>query len=111
MLDFELVRCDQGDRWFPWNYGRKARDGRVGMKQFAHALQSCFTAGSVDGWIIDSEAMCAYTSVRRFLRTLTWHDYDDINGAAQELFVRDLLEEPRGLRRFGALVSPVQPDI
>jgi hypothetical protein len=36
VLDFEPVRCDQGDRWFPWNYGRKARDGRVGMKQFAH---------------------------------------------------------------------------
>ena len=178
MLDFELVSCDQGDRWFPWNYGRKARedlpDGDAGFTVFvqaeasawllwrswprvseelvsldrgllfperadewaidsgevfepgfsdsafaedrrfgyalsawcdawgpdadpfdalpadapdedyeaaeaALALQSCFDAGSVDGWIIDSEAMCAYASVRRFLRTLTWHDYDDVN--------------------------------
>jgi hypothetical protein len=74
----------------------------------AFALQSHFTAGSVDGWIIDSEAMCAYASVRHFLRTLTWQDYDDINDAAQELFVRDLRDEPRGLSGFSALASPVR---
>jgi GNAT superfamily N-acetyltransferase len=73
----------------------------------AYSQQSCFVAGSVDGWIIDAEAMCAYASVRHFLRTLTLRDYDDVNDAARELFVRDLRDEPRGLRRFSALVSPI----
>ena len=72
-----------------------------------YARQSCFTAGTINGWIIDAEAMCAYASVRHFLRTLTWHNYDDVNEAAQELFVRDLQDEPRGLRHFSALVSPM----
>jgi GNAT superfamily N-acetyltransferase len=69
--------------------------------------QSCFVAGSVDGWIIDAGAMCTYASVRHFLRTLTWQYYNDINDAARELFVLDLRDEPRGLRRFSALVSPI----
>ena len=73
----------------------------------AYTQKSCLVAGSVDGWIIDAEAMCAYASVRYFLRTLTLRDYDDVNDAARELFVRDLRDEPQGLRRFSALVSPI----
>ncbi|MEA2371602.1 MAG: hypothetical protein QOH12_1996 [Solirubrobacteraceae bacterium] len=73
----------------------------------AYAPLSSFTAGSADGWVIDPEAMCAYATVRRFLRTLAWHDYHDVDDAARELFVRDLRDEPRGLRGFSALVTPV----
>jgi hypothetical protein len=73
----------------------------------AYAPQSSFAAGSADGWVLDPEAMCAYATVRHFLSTLAWHDYDDINDAARALFVRDLRDEPRGLRGFSALVTPV----
>jgi len=86
-----------------------ASDEEQRAAEAAYALQSCFVAGSIDGWIIDVKAMCAYASVRHFLRTFTWHDYDNVDRAAQELFVRDLRDERRGLRHFSALVSPMQP--
>ena len=100
-LDKALLFPDRADE----PHGASEEDYEAAESTFA--LQSHFTAGSVDGWIIDSEAMCAYASVRHFLRTLTWQDYDDINDAAQELFVRDLRDEPRGLSGFSALASPV----
>jgi hypothetical protein len=70
-----------------------------------------FAAGAIEGWITDTKAMRAYASVRWFLRNLEWREFRDLDDAARELFVRDLRDEPRGLWRFSALVSPVRaPD-
>lgn len=60
----------------------------------------------IDGIRVDARDQIE-PDLPRFLRTLTWHDYDDINDAAQELFVRDLRDEPRGLSGFSALTLPV----
>jgi hypothetical protein len=38
---------------------------------------------------------------------LEWRELRTANDAAQELFVSDLRDQPRGLRRFDALVSPI----
>jgi|GEM_PF-5429392 len=84
-----------------------ASDDEYETAQAAYAQRSCFVAGTMDGWIIDLDAMCAYASVRHLLRTLKWREYTDINDAVRELFVRDLRDEPRGLRSFSALVSPI----
>ena len=51
--------------------------------------------------------MRSYATVRHFLRTLEWQEFDEVDNAARELFVRDLRDEPRGLRSFNALVSPI----
>jgi hypothetical protein len=58
--------------------------------------------------VFDAEAMLAYATVRRFLRTLQWREFTNLDRAAEELFAVDLSEQPRGLRRFSALVSPVE---
>lgn len=73
----------------------------------AYTRRSCFAAGTIDGWIIELDAICASASVRHFLRTLKWREYTDVNDAVRELFVRDLRDEPRGLRSFSTLVSPI----
>lgn len=31
---FTIARCVPGDRWFPWNYGRRTEQGRHGLKRF-----------------------------------------------------------------------------
>jgi hypothetical protein len=73
----------------------------------AYETQTAYAAGSLEGWVFDAEAMLAYATVRYFLRTLRWREYADLDDAARELFVRDLRDQPRGLLRFSALVSPV----
>jgi hypothetical protein len=70
--------------------------------------ESVFAAGAIDGWVTDATAMLAYATVRNFLRNLEWREFRDVNDAARELFVRDLRDQPRGLRRFSALVTPVE---
>jgi hypothetical protein len=35
-MDFELVRCQRGQPWFPWNYGRSSASGRIGVNRFMH---------------------------------------------------------------------------
>jgi hypothetical protein len=73
----------------------------------AYAQKSAFAAGSIDGWVTDPKAMCAYATVRHFLRNIDWREFHGVDEAADELFVRDLHDQPRGLRRFSALVSPI----
>jgi hypothetical protein len=34
-MDFEMIRCSEGQRWFPWNYRRRSPECRVGMRLFA----------------------------------------------------------------------------
>ncbi|MGH2804153.1 MAG: hypothetical protein ACRDL4_14065 [Thermoleophilaceae bacterium] len=59
----------------------------------------------IEGWVFDSDAMRAYATVRHFLSTLRWREFTDLDEAAQELFVVDLDEQPRGLLRFSALYT------
>jgi hypothetical protein len=46
-------------------------------------------------------------TVRSYLRNLDWREFHDVDDAARELFVRDLRDQACGLRRFSALVSPM----
>ena len=75
----------------------------------AFANQSWFVAGAVEGWVVDPAAMCAYASVRHFLRTLRLEAFSSVDEAVRELFVTDLASEARGLRSYHALVAPVEP--
>jgi hypothetical protein len=60
--------------------------------------------------VTDAEAMRSYATVRHFLRRREWREFATADDAARELFVSDLSEEPRGLRRFSAVVSPLKGD-
>jgi hypothetical protein len=73
----------------------------------AYDVRTSCAAGTLRGWVSDAEAMLAYATVRHFLRTLRWREHVDLSDAARELFVRDLRDQPRGLRRFSAMVSCV----
>lgn len=64
-----------------------------------------FTAGTAEGWVTDPQALKFYATVRHFLRTFEWREFKELDDAMTELFVRDLSESPRGLRRFHALIS------
>jgi hypothetical protein len=86
----------------------EASDATWNAAAAAYATKSSCAAGSIDGWVLDPEAMLAYAAIRHFLRTLRWQAFDDLDAAARELFVKDLAEQPRGLRRFSGLVSPIE---
>lgn len=67
---------------------------------------STFTAGIVSVRVVDPDALLANATVRRFLRTLEWREFESVVDAVEELYVTDLSEMPRGLRRFAAVVEP-----
>jgi GNAT superfamily N-acetyltransferase len=85
----------------------EAEDDEYERAEARFALLPAFTAGSLEGWILDAEAMLAYAAIRRFLRTLEWTEFSDVGEAAAELFVVDLLEDRRDLQHFSALVTPI----
>lgn len=89
----------------------EAPDDEYETAKALYARRSCFAAGSIDGWVLDPDAICTYASVRCFLRTLTWREFHDVNDAVRELFIRDLRDEPRGLRCFSALVTPIDQSV
>ena len=47
-MHFELVECADGDVWFPWNYRRRTKTGRVGVTRFA-AEPGLVVFNAVDG--------------------------------------------------------------
>ena len=51
----------------------------------AFETRSSYAAGSVEGWVLDAQAMLAYATVRHFLRTLQWPEFTRLDEAAQEL--------------------------
>jgi hypothetical protein len=83
-------------------------DDEFDAAELAYERQSSFCAGTAEVWVTDREAMFAYATVRHFLRTLAFREFKDVDDAARELFVRDLRDEPRGLRTFSALVTPIR---
>lgn len=122
--DFETGFSDSAlahDRCFgyvlePWCDGWRPAVGKGDLPEDhedheagEHALrqESVFAAGAFDGWITNAKAILAYATVRHFLRNLEWREFRDVDDAARELFVRDLHEQPRGLQKFDALVSPI----
>jgi hypothetical protein len=45
----------------------------------AFDAKSSYAAGSIEGWVFDAEAMLAYATVRRFLRTLQWREFTNLD--------------------------------
>ena len=57
-MDLELVTCVEGDRWFPWNYGRKSALGRVAAARFgAQPGLVVLNAVRADGRVLGSCAL------------------------------------------------------
>jgi hypothetical protein len=67
-------------------YPTTAAEGEWDAAAAAFDAKSSYAAGSIEGWVFDAEAMLAYATVRRFLRTLQWREFTNLDRAAEELF-------------------------
>lgn len=105
---FGCVLYPMVDEWGPGSgpYDEVEDDGDFDAAGEAYEKESRFAAGVVEGWVTDAPALRSYATVRRYLRTLEWHQFATLDEAIEDLFVRDLEDLPRGLHRFDALVRP-----